>query len=168
MNSQHLEDEGEAAQHAVGLGRQLDGQRVDGGADQQAVDEVGLAVAARRAALPPGVGRVVVALQLHQDLAGVDHGGRRGQRQRWRRGGDGDGGGWVGRGSRRRLRRAGGGGRQGQEGGWGWRGRLWAEQAQRHGRLAVVLLLAAVPDLLQAGGVVPTAGGGGEGEGQTR
>lgn len=68
MNSQHLEDEREAAQHAVGLRRQLDGQRAERRADQQAVDQVGFAVAARWAALLPAVGRVVVALQLHQDL----------------------------------------------------------------------------------------------------
>lgn len=35
--------------------------------------------------------------------------------------------------------------------------RLGAQQAERHRGFAVVLLLAAVSDLLQAGGVVPTA-----------
>jgi len=97
VNSQHLEDESEAAQHPVSLRWQLDGQRVDGRADQQAVDEVGLAVAPRRRpALPPGVGRVVVPLQLHQDLAGVDDGGgRRGEGQQGGRRGEGIGRGGV-------------------------------------------------------------------------
>lgn len=63
--SQHLEDEGEAAQHSVGLRRQLDGQRVDSRTDEQTVDEVRLAVAPHWAALLLAVGRVVVTLQLH-------------------------------------------------------------------------------------------------------
>lgn len=92
VNSQHLEDEGEAAQHSVGLRWQLDGQGVDGRADQQTVDEVWFAVASRRPALPPGVGRVVVSLQLHKNLAGVDDRGRRGE---------GEGGGWGGDGNGR-------------------------------------------------------------------
>lgn len=113
MNSQHLEDESEAAQHSVGLRWQLDGQSVDGRADQQTVDEVGLAVAPRRPALPPGVGRVVVSLQLHQDLAGVDDGRRRGEGQGGRRGGDGDGRDGVLGGGGRWLRRTGVGGGEG-------------------------------------------------------
>lgn len=95
VNSQHLEDESEAAQHSVGLRWQLNGQSVDGRADQQTVDEVRFAVAPRWATLPPGVGRVVVPLQLHQDLAGVDDGGRRGEGQGGRWGGDGNGRGGV-------------------------------------------------------------------------
>lgn len=157
-NSQHLEDEGEAAQHSVGLRRQLDGQHVDGRADQETVDEVGLAVAPRWAALPLAVGGVVVALQLHQDLAGVDDGRRRGERQGGRR--RGDGGHLCGRLLRgRRCRRGRGVGRQRQQAGGRRRGRLGAQQAERHRRLAVVLLLAAVADLLQAGGVVAATQG---------
>lgn len=145
MNLQHLEDEREAAEHPVRLRRQLDGQGVNSRADQQTVDEVGLAVAPCRPALPFGVGRVVVTLQLHQDLAGVDSGGRRG--------GDGDGrGGW------RQLGGAGGAGQR-EEGGGGRSRGFWPQQAERQRRLAVVLLLAAVPDLLQAGRVVSAAGG---------
>lgn len=154
-NLQHLEDESEAAQHSVGLCRQLDGQSVEGRADEQTVDEVGLAVPARRAALPPGVGRVV-SLQLNQDLAGVDDRGRRreGQRRWWW--GDGDGRGGVRGGGSRRLRRTGVRG-EGKEGGRRWCRGLGAQQAERHRRFAVVLLLAPVSDLLKAGGVVTTA-----------
>lgn len=155
VNSQHLEDESKAAQHSVGLRRQLDGESVEGRADEQTVDEVGFAVPARRAALPPGVGRVV-SLQLNQDLAGVDDRGRRGKGQGGRRGGDGDGRCGVRGGGGRRLRRTGIGG-EGEEGGRRRRGGLGAQQAERHGRFAVILLLAPVSDLLKAGGVVTTA-----------
>lgn len=44
VNSQHLEDESEAAQHSVGLSWQLDGQSVDSRADQQTIDEIWFAV----------------------------------------------------------------------------------------------------------------------------
>lgn len=44
LHSQHLEDESKAAKHPVSLRWQLDGQGVDGRADQQTVDEVGFAV----------------------------------------------------------------------------------------------------------------------------
>lgn len=95
LNSQHLEDESKAAQHTVSLRWELDGQSVDSRADQQTVDEVGFTVAPRRPGLPLGVGRVVVALQLYQDLTGVDNGGRRREGQGGRQGGDGDGRGRV-------------------------------------------------------------------------
>lgn len=160
MNLQHLEDEGEAAEHSVRLRRQLDGEGVNSRADQQTVDEVRLAVAPCRPALPLGVGGVVVALQLHQDLAGVDDRGRRGEGQGGRWGGDRDGRSRRGcRGGRRWLRGVGGVGEREDGGGGGRRRRGFrSQQAERHRRLAVVLLLAAVPDLLQAGRVVPAAG----------
>lgn len=115
LNSQHLEDESEAAQHAVGLSRQLDGQGVDGRADQQTVDQVGFAISSGRAAFPFGVSRVVVSLQLHQDFAGVHDGGRRRQRQGRRRRADGNG---LGGGRGRGLGGTGVGG-EGEEGGSG-------------------------------------------------
>lgn len=128
VNSQHLEDESEAAQNPVCLRRQLDGQSVDRWADQQTVDEVGLAVTPFWPGFPLGVGRVVIPLQLHQDLAGVDDGGRRGEGQGGCWGGDGDGrGSGVGWDGLRSLRRTGGGG-QWQDGGRGRRWRFWAQQ----------------------------------------
>lgn len=147
VNSQHLEDEREAAQHSVGLRWQLNGQSVHGRADQQTVYEVWFAVTPRWTALPSGVGRVVVPLQLHQDLAGVDDGGRRGEGRRGRRSGEGNGWGGVGGGRRRRLRRT-GVGREGEKGGRGGCGRFRSQQAERHWGFAVVLLLAPISDLL--------------------
>lgn len=69
-HSQHLEDLHVAAQDPVCLGTQLDADGAAGGADHQAVDEVGLAVVAD-AGRHLLVGRVV-ALHLHVDLVGSD------------------------------------------------------------------------------------------------
>lgn len=124
-HSQQLEDLHVAAERAVGLGSQLDAQGAAGGADHEAVYEVGLAVA--RAGHERRLGSAAV-LHLHVDLAG-GHDHRRepclGQR-----------------GFLRHQVRAG------------------VQKAQGQGGLPVAGLLAAVPDLLQARGVVAAGGWG--------
>lgn len=67
-HSQQLEDFHVAAERAVGLGAQLDAQGAAGGADHEAVDEVGLAVVAHTGR-QCWLGSAGV-LHLHVDLAG--------------------------------------------------------------------------------------------------
>lgn len=69
--SQHLEYLHVAAQDPVCLGTQLDAHGAAGGADHQAVDEVGLTVVAHTGCHLL-VGRVV-ALHFHVDLVGSDN-----------------------------------------------------------------------------------------------
>lgn len=120
-HSQHLEYFHVAAQDPVSLGTELDAHGAAGGADHQAVDQVGLAVVAH-ASCHLLVGRVV-ALHFHVDLVGSDN--------NWFEAGFSQGG----------LLRD--------------QVRTRVKKAEGEVGLSVALLLAAIPNFLQAWRIVP-------------